>query len=117
MSRASPTSRTPAGYPSRIDPSVAALVPAWRPPDDADMPDDTNMIAQVGPPEAEAGGILTIDLGAIVANWRALGARAATAACAAVVKADAYGCGIEQVVPVLANAGCGAFFVAHLDEA
>jgi alanine racemase len=75
------------------------------------------MTAQVGPPEAEAGGILTIDLGAIAANWRALGARAPSAECAAVVKADAYGCGIAQVVPALATAGCRTFFVAHLDEA
>jgi alanine racemase len=72
---------------------------------------------QLGPPEAEAGGILTIDLGALVANWRILGARAPGAECAAVVKADAYGCGIEQVVPALARAGCKTFFVAHLDEA
>ena len=32
------------------------------------------MTDSTGPPEAEAGGILTIDLAAIVANWRALGA-------------------------------------------
>jgi alanine racemase len=70
-----------------------------------------------GPPEAEAGGILTIDLSAIVANWRALGARAGNAVCAAVVKADAYGCGIEPVVGALAQAGCRTFFVANLTEA
>jgi len=75
------------------------------------------MTESAGPPEAEAGGILTIDLSAIVANWRALGARAGNAACAAVVKADAYGCGIEPVVGALAKAGCRTFFVAHLDEA
>jgi alanine racemase len=67
--------------------------------------------------DAEAGGILTIDLGAIAANWRALAARAAPAACAAVVKADAYGCGVEQVAPALAAAGCDTFFVANLSEA
>ena len=33
------------------------------------------------------------------------------------MKADAYGCGIEQVVPALARAGCATFFVAHLGEA
>src|SRR5712671_6757254 len=70
-----------------------------------------------GPDEIEAGGILTIDLAAIVANWRALAARAAPAQCAAVVKADAYGCGIAQVVPALANAGCDTFFVANVAEA
>src|SRR5262245_16023494 len=71
----------------------------------------------IGPPEQEAGGILTIDLSALVANWRALRARAAPADCAAVVKADAYGCGIEKVVPALTQGGCANFFVAKLSEA
>ena len=53
-----------------------------------------------------AGGILTIDLAAIVANWRLLRERAAPAECAAVVKADAYGLGIAEVAPALAAAGC-----------
>jgi alanine racemase len=65
----------------------------------------------------EAGGLLTIDLGAIVANWRDLGRRAAGATCAAVIKADAYGTGIEATGPALARAGCGVFFVALLSEA
>ncbi len=33
------------------------------------------------------------------------------------VKADAYGCGIEQVTRGAARAGCKTFFVAHLAEA
>jgi len=65
---------------------------------------------------AEAGGLLTIDLGALVANWRLLRDKAAGAECAAVVKADAYGIGIEAAVPALAAAGCRTFFVAHLSE-
>jgi alanine racemase len=69
-----------------------------------------------GPSEAEAGGVLTIDLSAIVANWRLLGARAASAECGAVVKADAYGCGIEPVVAALTAAGCRTLFVAHIEE-
>jgi alanine racemase len=69
-----------------------------------------------GPPEAEAGGTLTIDLSAIVANWRELARRSEPAECAAVVKADAYGCGAEPVVRALAAAGCKIFFVAHLAE-
>ena len=68
-------------------------------------------------PEQEAGGILTIDLAAIVANWRDLGARAVPAECAAVVKADGYGCGIAPVASALNGAGCRTFFVAHLAEA
>ena len=39
------------------------------------------------------------------------------AECAAVVKADAYGCGAEPVVRALSAAGCKTFFVATLDEA
>jgi alanine racemase len=74
------------------------------------------MTDAIGPDESEAGGILTIDLAAIAANWRALGHRAAPAKCAAVVKADGYGCGIEQVADVLAKAGCETFFVANLSE-
>ena len=65
----------------------------------------------------EATGILTIDLDAIVANWRLLSSRAVPAECAAVVKADAYGCGIEPVTRALALAGCKTFFVATLEEA
>ncbi len=70
-----------------------------------------------GPPESEAGGILSIDLSALVANWRELGARAAGAECAAVVKADGYGCGLAPVSAALAKAGCKTFFVADLAEA
>ena len=68
-------------------------------------------------PEAEAGGRLTIDLGAYAANWRTLAARAAPAECAGVVKANAYGIGIEEAVPALLRAGCRTFFVALLSEA
>lgn len=69
-----------------------------------------------GPPEAEAGGTLKINLSAIAANWRAL-AKCTLAECAAVVKADAYGCGIDPVVAALANCGCRTFFVSSLAEA
>ena len=67
-------------------------------------------------PSEAAGGILTIDLGAIARNYRALGERVAPGECAGVVKADAYGLGAEQVAPALAAAGCSRFFVADLNE-
>lgn len=70
-----------------------------------------------GPPEAEAGGVLTIDLGAIEANWQMLRKLVTPAECAAVVKGDAYGCGLEPVATVLQRAGCNTFFVADLFEA
>jgi alanine racemase len=74
-------------------------------------------VTNAGPPELETGGILTIDLAALAANWKSLGSRASPAECAAVVKADAYGCGIEPVSAMLARSGCRTFFVAHLSEA
>lgn len=72
---------------------------------------------RVGPPPEEAGALLTVDLGALVANWRKLKARAAPAECGAVVKADAYGTGLKQAVEALSAAGCRTFFVAHIGEA
>lgn len=74
-------------------------------------------VTTAGPPAAEAGGILTIDLTAIEANWKSLARRAMPSECAAVIKADGYGCGIEPVATVLAKAGCKTFFVADLFEA
>ena len=62
-------------------------------------------------------GIVTVDLDAIVANWRKLEKTAVPAECAAVIKADAYGCGLEPVARALAQAGCKTFFVATLQEA
>ena len=66
---------------------------------------------------ATATGVLTVDLDAIVANLRKLEKTAVPAECAGVVKADAYGCGDEQVARALSGAGCKTFFVATLDEA
>ena len=89
------------------------------PPQDLKPPDESpaEKLVTVGPPPAQAGGILTVDLAAIEANWRTLGRRAMPTECAAVIKADGYGCGIEQVAATLAKAGCKTFFVADLAEA
>jgi alanine racemase len=65
---------------------------------------------------SEAGGVLTIDLAAIAANWRMLAGMTVPAECAAVVKAGAYGCGLDQVTRTLAKAGCKTFFVADVAE-
>src|SRR5712672_2266931 len=66
---------------------------------------------------ASATGVLTVDLDAIVANWRKLEKAAVPAECAAVIKADAYGCGVDPVARALAGAGCKTFFLATVDEA
>ena len=65
---------------------------------------------------ARAPGRLTIDLGALADNWRALAHRAAPGRSAAVVKANAYGLGLEEAAPALWAAGARVFFVAHLSE-
>ncbi len=67
------------------------------------------------PPEAT--GLITIDLAALVRNWRTLADLVAPSECGAVVKADAYGLGAARVIPALAAAGCTTFFVATPSEA
>ena len=64
-----------------------------------------------------SGARLTINLGALARNWQKLRDAVAPAECSAVVKADAYGLGIEQAAPALWQAGCRTFFVAHVSEA
>ena len=65
-------------------------------------------------PPPQAGAILTVDLGALAENWRRLAARSGAAECAAVVKADAYGVGLEPAARALWAAGARTFFVAHV---
>ncbi|MFN8702237.1 MAG: alanine racemase [Rhodospirillales bacterium] len=67
--------------------------------------------------EAGPASLLTVDLAAVAANWRALAARAAPAECAGIVKADGYGLGAGPVGRALYRAGCRTFFVARLSEA
>ncbi len=62
-------------------------------------------------------GHLTIDLGAIVKNYQALNTISANSLTGAVVKADAYGCGMLPVANILYKAGARFFFVATPDEA
>ena len=62
-------------------------------------------------------GVLTIDLDALKSNYRFLATRSAPSIAGANVKADAYGLGIDVVVPALLDAGCRNFFVATLSEA
>lgn len=67
-------------------------------------------------PAADAGAILTIDLGAVRKNYRRLQARLGGAKCAGVVKADGYGLGAVPVARALMQEGCDTFFVAHVGE-
>lgn len=60
---------------------------------------------------------LKIDREALAENWRALDRLSGSARAGAAVKADAYGIGVANAVPVLRDAGCRDFFVAHWREA
>jgi len=59
---------------------------------------------------------LTVRLGALAANYREVLRRAAPAAAAPVVKANAYGMGLAPVVHALETAGADSFFVARVEE-
>ena len=59
---------------------------------------------------------LRLDGDALTANWRSLDRMSGLAGAGAAVKADAYGLGVDNVVPVLRTAGARDFFVAHWSE-
>jgi alanine racemase len=67
-------------------------------------------------PHDPTAGLLTIDCRELRENYQNLSTRVPSARTGANVKADAYGLGIDVVVPELVEAGCRDFFVAHLSE-
>lgn len=62
------------------------------------------------------GAIVTVDLDALSANYRHLQALTPGAEVAGIVKANAYGLGLEPVSRTLALAGCKSYFVADAGE-
>lgn len=64
-----------------------------------------------GAPEL-AGATLNIDLKVLQDNWRQLAAQCRPVMCAATIKGDAYGIGIEPAARALLAVGCATFFVA-----
>lgn len=63
-------------------------------------------------------GELSIDLHAVAENWRIIQKQLGeNSECGAVVKANAYGLGVERIAPRIYHAGCRNFFVANLKEA
>jgi alanine racemase len=59
---------------------------------------------------------LIVDLDAVRANWRLYADLSPGCEAAAVIKADAYGMGVDKVAPALATAGARTFFTATLGE-
>ncbi|MBX9710635.1 MAG: alanine racemase [Xanthobacteraceae bacterium] len=73
-------------------------------------------ISAEGPPENESGAVLKINLSAIGLNWATL-ARHTLSECAADIRSNAYGCGIDAVAGTLAKCRCKIFFVSDLAAA
>jgi len=65
---------------------------------------------------AASPGYLTVNLDALARNYDSLALMAAPGECGAVVKANAYGLGLESVARCLGEAGCQFFFVASAGE-
>ena len=65
---------------------------------------------------SSARAVLTVDLGALRANWARLNQASGRAECAGVIKADAYGLGLAPIAKALTSEGCKTFFVASVDE-
>lgn len=61
--------------------------------------------------------VLEVNLSAIKKNYQFLESQLVNSKAAAVLKADAYGLGIQKVAPALTEVGCQDFYVAKLDEA
>jgi|TARA_Y100000814_G_scaffold233099_1_gene176911 alanine racemase len=68
-------------------------------------------------PQGTSNANLLIDLKSIEANWSILKELNAPSSTAAVVKSDAYGLGVNKIIPTLISAGCKTFFVATIEEA
>ncbi len=63
-------------------------------------------------------GELSVDLRAIADNWRLIKSKLREGSqCGAVVKANAYGLGVDRIAPKIYGAGCRHFFVANGKEA
>lgn len=59
---------------------------------------------------------MIVDLNGVERNWRIMQQLTSMSRCAAVLKADAYGLGIEPVARTLSSLGCDHFFVSSLEE-
>ena len=63
--------------------------------------------------EQHVSGRVTIDLGALQANYKTLAAQAPKAETGAAIKADAYGLGLAPCAKALWEVGCRSYFVAR----
>lgn len=71
-------------------------------------------MSEIAPPPATLR--VNLDSAALAANYRQLDRMSAPGRAGAAVKADCYGLGVDNCVPVLRDVGAGDFFVAHWSE-
>jgi alanine racemase len=65
-----------------------------------------------------AAAVLNVDLNCIIENYQTLASQSTKADCSAVVKANAYGLGMDHIASALYhNSKCTTFFVANIVEA
>ncbi len=81
------------------------------------MTDSPSAISTSSAASGYDGARLTINLKNLQSNYQFFQAHAPSAEVAAVVKANAYGLGLEVIVPALTEIGCNTFFVAQMSEA
>lgn len=77
---------------------------------------DADLFAELAEDFEIAPVRLTVDLQALAENWQEMARRSGGARAAAVVKADAYGLGLEDCGTTLYEAGARDFFVAVVQE-
>lgn len=80
------------------------------------LSENTEHTPFLAPVPSSAYSVLQVDLSAYAHNYRYLCQAAPDALCAAVLKADAYGVGAEEIATHLYQQGCRHFFVAYVDE-
>lgn len=83
-------------------------------PDLSQLP--THVAFTSAPNISLAGSVLAIDTKALANNYNYLASQSDSAQCAAVIKADGYGTGLEHAAQSLWDAGCRIFFVALPQE-
>ena len=81
--------------------------------------DSFSRSAELASSHTDSGALsrLTVDLGAIRGNYQRLCNALGDVPAGAVVKANAYGLGVDRIAPMLWDAGCRFFFTATLPEA
>ncbi len=72
----------------------------------------TRIAKELAYPPPDATGVLIVSLGAIRRNYRRLRDAAPGAETTGVIKANAYGLGVTEVLSALKKEGCKTFFVA-----